>query len=75
MGSVHASLPNELVAFDITGPFPESDRGCSFVLVVGDVFTKFTMATPLRNQTAKEVASASMSFWIQVFWPREIVKR
>ena len=38
--SVSVSAPLELVAMDILGPLPESTSGNSYILVVGDYFTK-----------------------------------
>ena len=46
--------PLQLVAVDILGPFPESEKGNSYILVIGDYFTRRMEAYP--NQEAVTVA-------------------
>lgn len=48
--------PFERIAIDITGPFPKSDKGYSYLLVVADYFTKFMEIFPLVNLEAETVA-------------------
>jgi hypothetical protein len=48
--------PMELVALDILGPLPITERGNRYVLVIGDYHTKWLEAFPLPNQEAKTVA-------------------
>jgi len=54
---------------DIAGPFPESDNKNSYVLVVVDLFTRWTEAFPIPNQevvivTDKLVNEVFMCFGI-----------
>ena len=44
------------MAVDIVGPLPESDRGNSYIMVVGDYFTRWMEAFPIPNQEAATVA-------------------
>lgn len=44
------------VATDIMGPLPESDAGNSYILVVGDYFTRWMEAYPIPNMEAVTVA-------------------
>ena len=53
---VKASYPLQIVAMDILGPLPESDAGNSYILVVGDYFTRWMEAYPIPNQEATTVA-------------------
>ena len=49
-------LPMEEVAIDLMGPFPESDSGNRYVLVVVDSFSKWMEAYPVPNIEASTVA-------------------
>ena len=53
---VSASAPLELVAMDILGPLPQSTAGNSYILVVGDYFTKWMEVYPILNQEAITVS-------------------
>ena len=46
----------QIVAADIMGPLPESEAGNSYILVVGDYFTRWMEAFPIPNQEAVTVA-------------------
>ena len=56
LGTIQASYPVQIVAVDIMGPLPETANGNSYVLVVGDYFTRWMEAYPIRNQEAVTVA-------------------
>ena len=57
MQTVRAGYPMQVIAVDITGPFPESEAGNTYVLVVGDYFTKWMEAIPIPDQEATTVAA------------------
>ena len=48
---VVAGYPFEIVALDLVGPIPFSDRGHRFILVVIDYFTRWAEAYPLVDAT------------------------
>ena len=50
-------VPMERVCIDLVGPFPVSNNGNRYALVVTDYFTKFVEIFPLPNQEASSVAS------------------
>ena len=66
MGSVIATKPLEVLAMDFTQLEPASD-GRENVLVLTDVFTKFTVAIPTRGQKAVTVAKALIREWFMVY--------
>ena len=46
----------ERIAMDILGPLPETNLGNKYILVVGDYFTKWKEAYPMRDMEATTVA-------------------
>ena len=44
------------MAVDLVGPFPESDSGNSYIMVVADYFSRWMEAFPIPNQEASTVA-------------------
>ena len=51
-----ASRPLERIAMDILGPLPLTENGNKYILVVGDYFTKWKEAYPMKNMEATTVA-------------------
>ena len=56
LGTITAGYPTQIMAVDILGPLPESPNGNSYILVVGDYFTRWMEALPIPNQEAVTVA-------------------
>ncbi len=56
MKDYRVGAPMERVCVDIVGPFPESDNGNKYGLVVTDCFTKFVEIYAMPNQEAATVA-------------------
>lgn len=55
----------ERIAIDITGPFPKSENGHLYILVVADYFSKFMQIFPLPNLEAETVAEVIFKGWIK----------
>ena len=55
---------NERIAFDIIGPLPETPAGNKYILTIGDYFSKYFLAIPLRRHTAETVSHAIVTEWI-----------
>ena len=66
MGHLLASRPNEIVAIDYTTLEP-AQNGVENVLVMTDVFSKYTIAVPTRDQRATTVAKVLVSEWFYKF--------
>lgn len=66
MGHLLASRPNEILAIDFTVLEP-SRSGVENVLVMTDVFSKYTLAVPTRDQRAETVAQALVNEWFYKF--------
>lgn len=66
MGHLLASRPNEILAVDFTTLEP-SRNGMEDVLVLTDVFTKYTLAVPTRDQRAPAVARVLVNEWFFKF--------
>ena len=60
--TIQAGYPMQIIAADIMGPLPESEAGNSYILVVGDYFTRWMEAFPIPNQEAVTVAR---SWWMR----------
>ena len=56
LGTITAGYPTQIMAVDLLGPLPESHSGNSYVMVVGDYFTRWMEALPIPNQEAETVA-------------------
>ena len=59
--------PFERIAADIMGPFSTTDNDNTWLLVIGDYFTKYAVSVPLKDMTAKSVAQALIDNWIGTF--------
>ena len=56
LSGIPSDSPMQLISVDIVGPFPESNDGNKYILVVVDQFTKWSKAYPIPNQEATTVA-------------------
>ncbi|XP_076847994.1 uncharacterized protein LOC143493459 [Brachyhypopomus gauderio] len=66
MGHLLASRPNETVAIDFTVLEPTTG-GVENVLVITDVFSKYSIAVPTRDQRAPTVAQVLITEWFYRF--------
>jgi hypothetical protein len=53
----NVGAPLERIAVDILGPLPRTNKGNRYLLVVGDYFSKWSEAIPIRDQEAITVAN------------------
>uniref|UniRef100_A0A6V7KDU1 RNA-directed DNA polymerase n=1 Tax=Bracon brevicornis TaxID=1563983 RepID=A0A6V7KDU1_9HYME len=57
----------EKIAMDIVGPLPKTQNNNEYILTMQDQLSKFAIAVPLANQTAKTVADAFIKRFICIF--------
>jgi hypothetical protein len=62
MGTIEASRPLEVLAIDFT-VLEKSNNGLENILVMTDVFSKWTLAVATRDQTANTVARVLIKEW------------
>ena len=64
MGHLKSGAPWDTLALDFMGPFPETERGNRYILVMTDPFTKYVevMATP--NQKSEECAKRILNDFV-----------
>ena len=55
MGRRVIDKPWQVVAGDIIGPLPRTSKGCEYILVFQDLFTRWVEASPIRKANAKAV--------------------
>lgn len=68
------SRPWELVSIDLVGPLPRSSRGYTFILVVTDCFSKFTLLFPLRQSSATTIVRLLEEHVVLIFGaPRTLI--
>jgi hypothetical protein len=73
MHQYNVGPPFERIAIDITGPFPERDRGNRYFLVAMDYFTKWPEVNAIPNQEATTVADVLVTnFFCRFEVPREM---
>lgn len=66
-------VPFERIGVDVVGPVQRSQAGNRFILVISDYATRYPEAFPLRDVTAKQIASALLKFFSQVGIPKEVL--
>ncbi|KAJ8972264.1 hypothetical protein NQ317_006532 [Molorchus minor] len=55
MGVRKVSRPGEVYCSDLMGPFPMTTKRNRFLLVVADIFTKYTLLFPLKSADARAI--------------------
>jgi Integrase core domain len=71
MMQYHPTRRFELVAVDIMEISPKSRKGNSKLIVVGDTFTRFAWAYPIKNEKVETVTRALLDGWTLRYGPPE----
>ena len=64
MQQYNSGAPFERIAMDVAGPFPTSDSGNRYVLVVMDYFSKWPEVYAIPNQEARTIVDVFSKNWI-----------
>ena len=59
------NAPMQFVSLDI-GYLPTDNSGYQYILLIGDVFSKFIQAVPLKDQTAPTIVDAFLKSWLYI---------
>jgi len=70
MSAIHAQLPGEHMAMDLTGPFPVESDGNRFLLILVDVCTRFVFLVPIPNKGSITIARELYRIFTTIGFPR-----
>ena len=59
------SVPMQFISSDI-GYLPKDNQGYQYILLIGDIFSKFVHVIPLKDQTAPVLIDALLTSWVFV---------
>ena len=59
------NAPMQLISIDI-GYLPKDNHGYQYILLIGDIFSKFVQIVPLKDQSAPVIIDALLSSWVFV---------
>ena len=67
MRQCNVGSPFERIAVDVARPFPQTEDGNKYIIVVMDYFSKWVEAYALPNQEASTIAEEIIKQWISRF--------
>jgi transposase InsO family protein len=70
LSAIHAQLPGEHMAVDLTGPFPVESNGNRFLLILVDVCTRFVFLEPIPDKKAMTIAKVLFKIFTTIGFPR-----
>ena len=59
------NAPMQFLSIDIAY-LPKDNNGYQYLLLIGDIFSKFVQAVPLKDQTAPKIVDALLRNWIYI---------
>ncbi|XP_032689886.1 uncharacterized protein LOC116853116 [Odontomachus brunneus] len=63
----------EKISMDIMGPLPTTSSGNSYILTIQDLLTKYSLAIPLKQATAIDIAEAFVNNFICTYGTPRII--
>jgi len=70
MKAIHAQLPGEHMAVGLVGQLPRTPNDNVRLLVLVDICTRFVFLVPLKDKTAKSIATALFNIFTMIGFPR-----
>jgi hypothetical protein len=70
MKAIHAQLPGEHMAVDLVGQLPRTANGNVRLMVLVDICTRFVFLVPLKDKTAKTIATELFKIFTIIGFPR-----
>jgi hypothetical protein len=67
---IHAKLPGDHWAIDLTGPLPTTKESNTYLLVMIDICSRFVILRPLKDKTAESVVKAIIPVFCDFGIPR-----
>ena len=67
MQQYNIGSPLEIIAVDIADPFPVTEDGDKYIMVVSDYFSKWPIPYAIPSQEARTVAKMLIDNWISRF--------
>ncbi|MCG8046377.1 MAG: RNase H-like domain-containing protein, partial [Candidatus Thiodiazotropha endolucinida] len=64
LGSLRTGAPGDCVATDYLGPFPTTERGNRYILLLTDHFSKYVEILPVPDMTAEVCASRILNEYV-----------
>src|SRR6266576_2602635 len=64
---------NDRVAVDAFGPLPKTDDGYSYIIVIMDIFSRYTRLVPVKEISAKTSIKAVNKYIVDVGTPKSII--
>ena len=60
------NAPMQFLSIDIAF-LPKDNNGYQYLLLIGDIFSRFVQAVPLKDQTAPKIVDALLRNWIYIY--------
>lgn len=70
---LQAREPWDLIGIDLMGPFPQTPRGCKYILTATCLFSKWVEAEPIMDKSSESVFEVLLNIFERWGLPRRII--
>src|SRR3954468_12487925 len=67
LGWAGLSIPSQLIAIDIIGPLPRTQRQAQYALTIVDYGSRYVVCVPLTGTDSERIAKGLLNHWILPF--------